>query len=138
MHHSIWKNLFVLGADEYLERLEGKIRKCLFFYVKIFWNNSVIRVQNHYSLKSYHLGHFGTLGIWAPILYSCMLWFGFWFFFKLLSTYCVYRRCLIHVLNALDNLKMILFWNCTLNLTIKLQNSGVINVESNFLQGDIY
>ena len=36
MHHSIWKILSVLGADEYLERLEGKIRKCLFFYVKIF------------------------------------------------------------------------------------------------------
>ena len=36
MHHSIWKILFVLSADEYLERLEGKIRKCLFFYVKIF------------------------------------------------------------------------------------------------------
>ena len=36
MHHSIQKILFVLGADEYLERLEGKIRKCLFFYVKIF------------------------------------------------------------------------------------------------------
>ena len=36
MRHSIWKILFVLGADEYLERLEGKIRKCLFFYVKIF------------------------------------------------------------------------------------------------------
>ena len=36
MHHSIWKILFVLGANEYLERLEGKIRKCLFFYVKIF------------------------------------------------------------------------------------------------------
>ena len=36
MHHSIWKIVFVLGADEYLERLEGKIRKCLFFYVKIF------------------------------------------------------------------------------------------------------
>ena len=30
------KNLFVLGADEYLGRLDGKIRKCLFFYVKIF------------------------------------------------------------------------------------------------------
>ena len=28
--------LFVLGADEYLERLEGKIRKCIFFYVEIF------------------------------------------------------------------------------------------------------
>ena len=27
---------FVLGADEYLERLEGKIRKCLFFYVVLF------------------------------------------------------------------------------------------------------
>ena len=29
------KILFVLGSYEYLERLEGKIRKCLFFYVKI-------------------------------------------------------------------------------------------------------
>ena len=27
---------FVLGADEYLERLEGKIRKCSFLFVKIF------------------------------------------------------------------------------------------------------
>ena len=42
MHHSIWKILFVLGADEYLERLEGKIRKCLFFNGKILKNNSVI------------------------------------------------------------------------------------------------
>jgi hypothetical protein len=25
-----------LGADECIERLEGKIRECLFFYVKIF------------------------------------------------------------------------------------------------------
>ena len=33
---SIWKILFVLGADEYLERLEGKIKKCLFFCFKIF------------------------------------------------------------------------------------------------------
>ena len=42
MHHSIWKIILVLGADEYLERLESKIRKCLFFYVKIFTNNSLI------------------------------------------------------------------------------------------------
>ena len=33
MHHSIWKILFVLGADEYLERLEGKIRDGIFFCV---------------------------------------------------------------------------------------------------------
>ena len=33
--------LFVLGSYEYLKRLEGKIRKCLFFYAKIFWKNSV-------------------------------------------------------------------------------------------------
>ena len=32
-HHSIWKIIFVLGADEYLGRLEAQIRKCLFFYV---------------------------------------------------------------------------------------------------------
>ena len=41
MHDSILKILLVLGADEYLERLKGKIRKWLFFYVKIFGNNSV-------------------------------------------------------------------------------------------------
>ena len=35
-HHSILKILLVLGADENLERLEDKIRKCLFFCVKIF------------------------------------------------------------------------------------------------------
>ena len=34
--------IFVLGADEYLERLQGKIRKYLFFYVKIFQNISVL------------------------------------------------------------------------------------------------
>ena len=39
--HRISEILFVLGSYEYLERLEGKIRKCLFFYVKIFQNNSV-------------------------------------------------------------------------------------------------
>ena len=36
-----WKIIFVLGADEYIERLEGKITECLFFYGKIFENNSV-------------------------------------------------------------------------------------------------
>ena len=34
IHHSTWKFLFVLGADEYLERLEVKIRKCLLFILK--------------------------------------------------------------------------------------------------------
>jgi hypothetical protein len=33
--HRNSKILFVLGSYEYLETLEGKIRKCLFFYVKI-------------------------------------------------------------------------------------------------------
>ena len=28
-YDSIWKILFVLGADEYLERLEGKTKKCI-------------------------------------------------------------------------------------------------------------
>ena len=36
MHHSTQKILFVFGCDEYLERPEEKIRKCL------FKNNSVI------------------------------------------------------------------------------------------------
>ena len=34
--HMNWKIIFVLDADEYIERLEGKIRECLFFYVKTF------------------------------------------------------------------------------------------------------
>ena len=52
MHHSIWKILFVLGSDEYLERLEGKIRKYLFFYVKILENNSVLRLPRKVLLSS--------------------------------------------------------------------------------------
>ena len=31
-----WDGRVLLGADEYIERLEAKITKCLFFYVKIF------------------------------------------------------------------------------------------------------
>ena len=31
-----WNIMFVLGDDEYRERLKGKIRECLFFYVEIF------------------------------------------------------------------------------------------------------
>jgi hypothetical protein len=34
--HKNLKVIFAFGADEYIERLEGKIRECLFFYVKIF------------------------------------------------------------------------------------------------------
>ena len=37
----ISKDSFDLGSYEFLAILEGKIRKCLFFYVKIFQNNSV-------------------------------------------------------------------------------------------------
>ena len=38
-----------MGAYEYLERKEGKIRKCL-FYIKIFKNNSVTQYKvNVYS-----------------------------------------------------------------------------------------
>ena len=33
-YFSIWNILSVLGANEYLERLEGNIRKRLFFHVK--------------------------------------------------------------------------------------------------------
>ena len=38
-----FKILFALGADELLAMLEDKIRRCLFFYVKTFENNSVGR-----------------------------------------------------------------------------------------------
>jgi hypothetical protein len=43
--NSTWKILFVFGTDEYLERLEGKIRKYLFFHVEIYWNNSSESVE---------------------------------------------------------------------------------------------
>ena len=55
MHHSISKILFVLDADEYLERLEGKIRKCLFFfmlkYSKIMWS----KFLNHFSINYFFI-----------------------------------------------------------------------------------
>ena len=46
MHHSIWKNIFVLGADECLE-LEGKIRKCFLCYIKIFWIKVWAGINSH-------------------------------------------------------------------------------------------
>ena len=67
MHHIIWKILFVLCADEYLERLEGKIRKCFFFYVKIFKDNSVIWTKAiRYFIRfdlSYKLNVTASLGL---------------------------------------------------------------------------
>ena len=45
MHHSVYKIIFVLGADEYLERLEGKVKKCLIFCVKI-WEKTVWMVTH--------------------------------------------------------------------------------------------
>ena len=42
IHHSISKILFVLGADEYLERLEAKLESAYSFMLKyskiIVWN----------------------------------------------------------------------------------------------------
>ena len=35
-NHNIWKIIYFLGSYEHLKRLEGKIRKRLLFYVKIF------------------------------------------------------------------------------------------------------
>ena len=50
--HRISKIIFAFGADEFLAMLEGKIRKCLFFYVEIFSNNSVIDDES----KSWMIG----------------------------------------------------------------------------------
>ena len=44
-----------MGANEYLEWMEDKIRKCLFFYVKIFYNNSVGGVIIHLSTNTYNV-----------------------------------------------------------------------------------
>ena len=60
----IWKVLFDLGSYEFLAILEGKIRKCLFLYVKIFWNNSVWNV-----IKK--LGYHEMIGCWGSLL---VLW----------------------------------------------------------------
>ena len=62
-HHSIWNIHFVLGADEHLEKLEDKIRKYLFFYVKIFWNNSVY--CRSMVLLSSALDHLGMEQPWV-------------------------------------------------------------------------
>ena len=35
------KDMFSAPSGRSVERLEGKIRECLFYYVKIFQNNSV-------------------------------------------------------------------------------------------------
>ena len=53
--------IFVLGAEKYLERLEGKIRKCFFFYVKTFQHNSALcsntRMEYNLILHGFK-GHF--------------------------------------------------------------------------------
>ena len=46
-----------MGADEYLERLKGKIRKCLFFYVKIFKNNSVSDKLEKFDFLTFLFNH---------------------------------------------------------------------------------
>ena len=43
-HMTVETTYKTFAVYEYLERLEGKIRKCLFFYVEIFKNNSVLGV----------------------------------------------------------------------------------------------
>jgi hypothetical protein len=50
--HRNSKIIVVLGSYEYLERLEGKIRKCLFLYVEILKNNSVLRLARKVLLSS--------------------------------------------------------------------------------------
>ena len=47
MHHSIWKILFVLGADEYLERLEGKLESAYSFMLK-YSKMTVITCYHHH------------------------------------------------------------------------------------------
>jgi hypothetical protein len=66
-----------LGADEYIERLEGKIRECLFFYVKIFLINSVSGDLSVFGSSPFYLSlrllndifNFGSLWLlqhWVP------------------------------------------------------------------------
>ena len=50
--HRNWKNIFVLGADEYIEILEGKIRECLFFYLKIIYSRITVWVATHNGVIS--------------------------------------------------------------------------------------
>ena len=41
-------------------------------FIKTSMSSHTIRVQNHYSLKSYHLGHFGTL-VWFLFFFQVAL-----------------------------------------------------------------
>ena len=59
MHHSISKIPFVLGADEYLETLEGKIRNSLFFLLK--YSEIAVCCLETSPLREVHAG-----GAWAP------------------------------------------------------------------------
>ena len=65
--HRNWKIIFVLGANEYIERLEGKVIECLFFYFRFFkitvWRESYIsnfsvfrRSRIHHIPLSFCLG----------------------------------------------------------------------------------
>ena len=63
---SNWKILFVLDSYEYLERLEGKIRDGIFFYVNMFKNTSVLR-------------RFWTLALISKVLFKmCLRTFSCW------------------------------------------------------------
>ena len=48
-NHSIWKNIFCFGC-RWIERQEAKLENCLFFYVRIFLNNSVISILSENPL----------------------------------------------------------------------------------------
>ena len=82
-NHSIWKILFVLGADEYIERLEGKIRKCLpyfrkwkmwkFAYSFHIYGNFLLQKLNSYRGKHWRGETMQERKLFAEIQYSFML-----------------------------------------------------------------
>ena len=78
------------GIEKYIERLEGKIRDCLFFYVKIFENNSVS--YNPKSFLSIKYKHFPIADFFFYLfLLLLSLTLSYLPFFESPLSFCIFR-----------------------------------------------
>ena len=89
-----------MDADEYLERLEGKIRKCLFFYVLIFKKKHCVSINNERDYK----GKDRVIHMYYPTWDSRVLQINTWFMFWAIKTRSVYSiktdsKCPIDLVN---------------------------------------
>ena len=110
MHHSIWKILFVLGANKYLERLEGKIRKCLFLLLK------------YSKITVWPICHFTYF--FKPIISfdTSIFWSFAQFFVQSLRTvfYCLYLSTNIGAKAVWRQIYIIRQWHFTKNILFNL------------------